>query len=158
MGLNINLGDNSVLWKSPTEYWLESSPAVSDGKVYIGSQDYKLYCLNASTGSKIWDHMAGYWISSSPAVTKDKVYVGSSDGFLYCLNMTTGETIWQYAVIGDPIWTSSPTIANENVYVGALNCKLYCIEDDLCHAIGLPRPSRGRLLVRGWAAGNRFRG
>jgi len=120
--------NGECIWSYQTGWGIaQSSPAVFHGKVFIGSQDYKLYCLNASTGSKIWDHMTGYWISSSPAVTKDKVYVGSNDGFLYCLNMSNGETIWQYAVSGDPIWTSSPTIANENVYVGALNCKVYCI-------------------------------
>ncbi|MFQ6076470.1 MAG: PQQ-binding-like beta-propeller repeat protein, partial [Candidatus Bathyarchaeia archaeon] len=30
-----------------------SSPTIADGRVFIGSRDYKVYCLNASTGAEI---------------------------------------------------------------------------------------------------------
>ena len=33
------------------------SPAVASGRVYIGSDDHKLYCLNASSGGLIWNYI-----------------------------------------------------------------------------------------------------
>jgi hypothetical protein len=60
-----------------------SSPAVADGKVYIGSSDGNLYCLNASTGSKIWSYKTGYVVRSSPSVACGTVYVGSFDNKVY---------------------------------------------------------------------------
>jgi hypothetical protein len=61
---------------------ITSSPAVVDGKVYIGSGDNNVYCLNAFTGDKIWNYSTGplgalpggYPIElSSPAVAKGYV-------------------------------------------------------------------------------------
>ncbi len=43
-----------------------SSPAVSDGRVYIGSNDYNVYSLNASNGSLIWKYTTGGYVVSSP--------------------------------------------------------------------------------------------
>jgi outer membrane protein assembly factor BamB len=67
---------NSLLWVSSAGYWLESSPSVSDGKVYIGSQDDNVYCFDAFTGAKIWSFPTGHLIVSSPAISEGKVYIG----------------------------------------------------------------------------------
>jgi len=64
-----------------------SSPAVADGKVYVGSHDDNVYCLNASTGAKIWNYTTGDNVISSPAVVDGNVYVGSDDGKVYCFSM-----------------------------------------------------------------------
>ena len=42
----------------------------------MGSNDGKLYALNAVTGAKIWDYAMGYAIFSSPAVVNGVVYMG----------------------------------------------------------------------------------
>ena len=39
-----------------------SSPAVAGGFVYIGSEDYNLYCLNATTGGLIWIFGTGNYV------------------------------------------------------------------------------------------------
>ncbi|MBT7345857.1 PQQ-binding-like beta-propeller repeat protein, partial [Candidatus Bathyarchaeota archaeon] len=36
--------------------------------VYIGSNDKKVYCLDAETGAKNWEYTTGGTIESSPAV------------------------------------------------------------------------------------------
>jgi outer membrane protein assembly factor BamB len=105
----------------------QSSPAVVDGKVFIGSHDYKVYCLDAKTGSELWEFPTGYFISSSPAVVGDRVYIGSFDGNLYCLNASTGGLIWVCVLIYT-IWTSSPTVYDGRVYIGALDFELHCID------------------------------
>ena len=59
---------------------MDSSPAVADGKVYLGSWDDKFYCLDAVTGSLIWSYTIGGHIDdSSPAVFEGRVYIGSYD-------------------------------------------------------------------------------
>jgi hypothetical protein len=90
---------------------------VAEGLVYVGSYDYKLYCLNASTGTFKWSFPSGGQVKSSPAVADGKVYVGSSDNNLYCLNASTGALIWDYNV-GYATW-SSPAVANGIVYIGS---------------------------------------
>jgi outer membrane protein assembly factor BamB len=54
----------------------------------VGSEDYKVYALNALTGSVRWSYTTGSHVTSSPAVSADgsTVYVGSYDYKVYALN------------------------------------------------------------------------
>lgn len=46
-------------WIYTTQGAVRSSPAVVGGKVYIGSDDTYLYCLNGATGSLNWKYQTG---------------------------------------------------------------------------------------------------
>ena len=78
---------NDTLWIYRTgEYSaVYSSPAVVDGRVYVGSgyPDHKAYCLDAATGSLIWSYTAEGSVGS-PAVADGRVYGGSLDRKVYC--------------------------------------------------------------------------
>ncbi len=81
----------TVLWEFETGDWVHSSPAIgSDGTVYVGSKDTKLYAINGKTGVKLWDFKTGIFakgaVYSSPAIGPDgTVYVGSYDKKLYAI-------------------------------------------------------------------------
>ena len=77
-------------WVYTTEGNVESSPAVVDGKVYIGSTDGKLYCLDADTGASIWNYTTGDVITSSPAVADNRVYI-----IRICISMNRGGVSWR---------------------------------------------------------------
>jgi len=127
---------NIVLWNYTAGSSVHSSPAIVDGKVYFGSMDYKVYCLNAINGTKIWDYTIGHPVSSSPAVYENMVYIGSNDipglngSNLYCLNSSTGEKIWEYLTGDDSYWGvySSPVVADGKVYIGSGDHKVYCLD------------------------------
>ncbi len=45
----------TVLWEFETGFPVQSSPAIgSDGTVYVGSRDKKLYAFNGKSGVKLW--------------------------------------------------------------------------------------------------------
>jgi outer membrane protein assembly factor BamB len=101
-----------------TEGMVQSSPAVVNGVVYIGSNSHgNLYALNAKTGHKLWSFAAGNAFYSSPAVANGVVYVGNWDNNVYALNAKTGHKLWSFAA-GGPV-LSSPAVANGVVYVGS---------------------------------------
>jgi len=102
-----------------------SSPAVADGIVFVTSEDYKVYALNATTGAYMWSYTTGMLIDSSPAVSDGKVYVGSGDHKVYALNASTGALIWSYET-GGPV-DSSPVVSNGLVYVGSYDRKVYAL-------------------------------
>jgi outer membrane protein assembly factor BamB len=126
---------NNTIWSYRTGFTVRSSPAVADGKVYVGSSDYsgsysKVCCLNATTGAHIWNYTTGFIVYSSPAVSDGKVYVGSCDTVyfdskVYCLNATTGAHIWNYTT-GYPV-LSSPAVSDGKVYVGSEDFMVYCL-------------------------------
>jgi outer membrane protein assembly factor BamB len=125
----------NLRWKFKTNGPIVSSPTVANGRVYIGSYDKNIYCLNAYNGELIWKFTTGYKVRSTPAVVEGRVYTGVDDGNIYCLNATTGEVIWQKS-LGGPIEyqfgpmlqiRSSPIVKDGKIYIGAINGKFYCI-------------------------------
>jgi outer membrane protein assembly factor BamB len=120
-----------------------SSPAVTNGIVYIGSDDGNLYALDALTGVKIWNYttsfqityMTGNQVTSSPTVSDGVVYVGSVGGNIYAFNATTGAKIWSYYTgpsvnYGGGYWhgvQASPAVANGVVYVGSVDGNMYAL-------------------------------
>jgi len=118
---------NQTQWTYTTGDDVGSSPAVAIGKVYIGSFDGKVYCLDAYTGVQIWNYTTGGPVAySSPAVADSKVYVGSNDKKIYCLDALTGTQIWNYTT-GAFVF-SSPAVADGKVYVGSIDNKTYCLD------------------------------
>ena len=77
----------TVLWDFETGDAVSSSPAIgSDGTVYVGSLDNKLYALDGKSGAKLWEFETGHDVVSSPAIGSDgTVYVGSLDEKLYAI-------------------------------------------------------------------------
>jgi len=75
---------------------VQSSAAIVNGSVYVGSRDGAIYALDEATGKRRWrvSHR-GSWVIGSPAVHAGKVFVGSSDGhFIQALDPETGREIW----------------------------------------------------------------
>ena len=83
-------------WKFKTGNSIWSSPAVSDGVVYFGSEDTHLYAVDATTGEEKWKFKTGNWVYSSPAVVDGVVYFGSWDKYLYAVDIKTGEKKWKF--------------------------------------------------------------
>jgi outer membrane protein assembly factor BamB len=118
---------NHTVWSYTTGGQIVySSPSVVNGRIYVGSYDHKVYCLNASTGAYIWSYTTGNPVASSPAIVDDKVYVGSTDYNVYCLDGTTGMQIWNFTA-GHQVY-SSPVVIYGRVYVGSSwNAMFYCL-------------------------------
>ena len=123
-------------WVFATGGKVGSSAAVADGKVYIGSDDRNVYCLDAYTGAKIWNFTTGAKVESSVAVVSGRVYTGTDDGNVYCLDGNTGAKLWttptggliQYILMPQELQKRScPTVVGNSLYVGALDGKVYCL-------------------------------
>jgi outer membrane protein assembly factor BamB len=71
-------------WTFMTRARVESSPAIADGRVFVGSNDGRFYVLNLSSGAKLWEFDAGAPLSASPAIANGRIVIGSQDGKLFC--------------------------------------------------------------------------
>ena len=116
---------NNVRWTYTTDNDGFSSPAISDGKVYIGSDDDHVYCLDADDRTMIWSCKTGDDAFSSPAVSDGNVYIGSRDDNVYCLDADDITMKWSY-LTGDNV-ASSPAVSDGRVYVGSDDQNVYCL-------------------------------
>jgi outer membrane protein assembly factor BamB len=109
-----------------------SSPAVANGIVYVGSDDFFLWAFGAPSGISIGAQPTGWFVDSSPAVAnggvlpavKPVVFVGSWDGNIYGFDQLLSATLFT-ATTGGPISLSSPAIADGMVFVGSLDNNVY---------------------------------
>jgi len=101
------------------------SPAVWEGRLYVGCDSGYLYVLDALRGTPLWDFQTGGAVRSSPAVADGVVYFGSNDGHLYALDARTGEEKWRFST-GGPVG-SSPWVGEGVVYVGSDDGCLYAL-------------------------------
>ncbi len=113
-------------WAFPTGGVIDSSPAVVNGVVYVGSDDGTLYAIDAASRKQKWAYQTGDRIDSSPAVVNGVVYVGSFDDTLYAIDAASGTKKWAYQT-GSHI-SSSPAVVDGVVYVGSEDRTLYAID------------------------------
>ncbi|HET7016060.1 MAG TPA: PQQ-binding-like beta-propeller repeat protein [Streptosporangiaceae bacterium] len=128
----VNADTGEKIWNFPAASTF-SSPAVSNGIVYVGSSDGNVYAVAAASGLKVWKFTTQGRVFSSPAVSGGTVYVGSNDGNIYALDATSGQEKWHFD-IGDFV-LSSPAVAGGVVYVGGLDHKLYALNAISGHKI-----------------------
>jgi outer membrane protein assembly factor BamB len=129
---------DTIKWTYTTGGAVTASPVIVNGKVYIGSYDGNLYCLNYNTGSLVWTFPTQWKAASTVAVSGGRVYTGADDGYIYCINAETGTQIWKTNIYGGNVpdvhfevdtaeVRSSPIIVGDKLYVGALDGKVYCL-------------------------------
>ena len=92
---------HGLKWTFHTRGEVVSSPAIVDGVVYVGSNDGKLYAVDAGSGSQKWAFKTHARIPSSPAVSHGVVYFGSYDGNFYAVDAAAGTLKWKFADAGE---------------------------------------------------------
>jgi outer membrane protein assembly factor BamB len=119
------------LWQglAGPESILSSSPAASNGVVYVGTFGHRLYAFDADgCGQKrcrpLWKGTTGSSIESTPTVWHGVVYVGSDDGRLYAFDANgCGKAkcrpLWIGPIGGGGVFESSPALAGGVVYISS---------------------------------------
>jgi hypothetical protein len=132
-------------WAFDTSDWVNSSPTVVDGTVFVGSNDDNLYAVDAATGDQEWVFETGDPVYSSPTVVDGTVFVGSTDNNLYAVDAATGDQEWAFET-GSSVYSTSPTVVDGTVFVGSNDYNLYAVDAGV---EGSSEDSRVRLKTLG---------
>ena len=66
----LDLKTGAPRWSYQTKGWIAGMPTVAEGKVFFGSQDHKVYAVDASTGKFVWSFETRYRrMATSPMTT-----------------------------------------------------------------------------------------
>lgn len=110
----LDAATGAVRWTAFTGGPVRCAPAVSNGKVYVGSDDGYAYCLRASDGALVWRVRAGFddrkligngkmislWPVRTGVLVADGVaYFGAgvfpqASTFVYAVNAEDGSVVW----------------------------------------------------------------
>src|SRR4051812_21864624 len=108
---------------------IESSAAIVDGAVYVGSAKGELLALDLQSGTLRWKYStgeAGFIGESSPAVSADAVFIGDLSGTVHAVGIRDGRKLWTFKA-GDEI-RSSPVVVGDVVLIGSYDAHLYALE------------------------------
>ncbi|MDQ7780123.1 MAG: PQQ-binding-like beta-propeller repeat protein [Planctomycetota bacterium] len=105
-----------VDWSMNTNSLIVSSPAVSNGLVFVGTTGGRILALREDTGAVAWEYNAPNAVRSSPFVVRDRVFFACQDGRLYAFRASTGALLWQLMLGGSPM--SSPVVVGNLLFVG----------------------------------------
>ena len=93
--------DRRIAWQYQCGGAVNSSPLLKDGKLYFGSNDGYVHCLEASSGTVRWTKDTGcnearaLRLFSTPLVADGHLYVGAASSEILCLEASTGRLRWR---------------------------------------------------------------
>ncbi len=122
--------EGKIKWSFKTDGFIYSTPAISEDRIYIGSDDGKLYALDKK-GNLIWSFDAGEKIRASPSIAENgTIYFGALNGKFYALDKS-GNLKWEI-ITTQGIWIcSSAAIGKDGtIYFGADDGKFYAVGID----------------------------
>jgi outer membrane protein assembly factor BamB len=118
--------DPQLRWRFRTGDAIESSAAIVNGVVYVGSNDGLLYAVGLVDGKEKWSYKAASAIKSSPCVFGDRVCFGDDGGVFHAVGMSTGKAAWTFKTDAEII--SSPNCVGGRMLFGSYDGYLYCLD------------------------------
>ena len=122
-------------WQFQAEDVIHASPVVYNDRIYIGSFDGYMYCLNEADGTLIWKFKtvgATYFpkgeIQKAALVKDEVVYFGSRAYNIYVIDAKTGRGKWNFKQPRGWI-IATPVEYNDKIYFGTSDAHLfYCMD------------------------------
>ena len=120
-----NITAKGLIWSYPLEKHAMSTPAISDGLVFIADCGRRFHCLDAKSGQPVWTHDIKGEVWASPYVADGKVYLGTRSGNFYVFAASREKQVLATLELGTPI-SATTTVANGVLYVATMT-DLYAV-------------------------------
>lgn len=112
-------------WMRTLAMPLRGGLTLSNGKLFAGGSDGKIYSFDGRNGEARWYYDYGAPFNSQPVVAGSHVYIGCEDGNLLALDESTGKLLWHYRTKG----AVRGPVANGNdlIYFGSGDGYVYAV-------------------------------
>ena len=113
----LNAADGSQIWKVRPAGPMRGAPTLSNGNVYVMTQDNQIYALSQADGSVQWNEagtvgLAGIFGVAAPSAAQGTVIAGYSSGELTAYRYENGRNLWSDALARTSISTSVATLSD----------------------------------------------
>lgn len=115
VGMDAKTG--KILWRAKPAGPLRGAPTLSNGNLYVVSQDNEIVALSQEDGKVQWEQQGslesqGVFGVAAPAAGRGTVVVGFSSGELNAYRYENGRTLWQDTLSKTTISTSVSSLAD----------------------------------------------
>ncbi len=113
----LNASTGAILWQKRPAGPLRGAPTLSNGNVYVMSQDNQIYALRATDGNTEWNDsgpvgVSGIFGVGAPAAAQGTVIAGYSTGELAAYRYENGRSLWNDALSRTSMSTSVSTLTD----------------------------------------------
>lgn len=107
----------ALVWKKRPAGPLRGAPTISNGNVYVMTQDNQIYALQASDGEAQWNEagpvgVSGIFGVAAPAAAQGTVIAGYSTGELAAYRYENGRSLWSDTLSRTSMSTSVSTLTD----------------------------------------------
>ncbi len=122
----LSQSDGSTQWEHDfgTQSIL-SSPVVLESRLYFGTIDQQVHCINPDTGKVLWSKQVDGSVLATGMFTDDSLVLGTGSGILYGFNPEDGTIRWKFQV--NNLIKATPAFDGENLYFGSWDGYFYCV-------------------------------
>jgi outer membrane protein assembly factor BamB len=107
--------------------WIVTAPALGEGRIYLASQEGKVYALERDSGRELWTHDAGMALAAAPLFDRGTVYVAGFNNQLVALRALDGRPRWACA-LGEAIELCSPVFLDGTVYLAGRGGNVFAVD------------------------------
>ncbi|WP_148591941.1 outer membrane protein assembly factor BamB family protein [Aquisphaera giovannonii] len=127
VAIDLKLGGRR--WSYQAKGWIFGEPTVAGDRLFFGSQDDRLYCLDRRRKTPRWTFPVKSRIEAGAAFRDGSVFFASCDGRVYRVDAETGEAVWTYQTPrtegASAAIYSSPVCTEDSVFFGSFDGHLY---------------------------------
>ena len=124
-----DISTTALVWSYPLQKHVLSTPAISNGLLFIADCGRSLHCLDAETGKPYWTHDVTGEVWASPLVADNKVYIGTRSGAFYIFAANKVKQVIAHIELGEPV-SATATAANGVLYVVTMS-RLFALHDNI---------------------------
>jgi len=116
-------------WSFQAGKGIVPSPVVAGGRLYVGCDDHRLYCLDAASGALLWAHETKDILEAPATVVGERVFVGVTDGSFLALDAASGALAWSFQTEDKILGAANLLVLDgePHLVLGSYDANVYCL-------------------------------
>jgi outer membrane protein assembly factor BamB len=122
-------GTDAILWQNQRGNSYTPSPVLSEGKLYVLTDNGTISCFDAKTGKPFYAQQRlpkSYSFKASPVAANGKLYLSTEDGDVVVLKMGEKFEVLATNTLADQVFIATPAIMDGAIYLRGQNT-LFCV-------------------------------
>jgi hypothetical protein len=97
---SLDAKDHRLRFGIETNEPISAGLAITDNFLFIVTEAYKAYCVDAERGGIYWEFVTGNPMHQTPRFVGEQLYLNSDNSNLYCIDKTSGVQNWMREDVG----------------------------------------------------------